>query len=571
MKHRQTMIFKIFYGLLAFTIFYFIVAPIVSVFVYGLTSSGGMEASQQMLPRIARHMKNSLQVGVTVTFLSIIFGLFASLALWRLRFRGRSLMRALVLMPLISPPFVGSVAFIMLFGKRGLITHNLLGFEVSPYGFYGIVTMQTIAMATLAYMLISSAVRKTDTTHEDAARSLGASEGQIFRHITLPLMVPEITVAAMLVFLTSLSDFSTPIIIGGSYQTLASDLYIQINGLYNMKTAAISGIFLLIPCTLAFFIQRYYSGKNLVYSHTIASELIEYQRVGVVVKTLLIAITGLFILFVLLQYSFILIGSFTEHWGYDYTFTLRHLKNILTNEAAPFINTVQLAIPVGVISSLLGVILAYIIKSKNYHLTRQIDFLATLPAAIPGILLGIGYLVTFRYPVLGVGKFYLTGLPPLVLLGSGIIIYIICIYRYLYVGMKAGYALMEHVNPNLELAAMNLGASERRVFVDIIFPLLKPAFSTAFLKNFTSAMTTLGAIIFLLLPKNKVAVQQIFQIMSNSEIGAAATMALMLSLLSMSLLALFHVLLNHKEIRGQIKEGWQWVSSLKQLPKNTAI
>src|SRR5690606_11678896 len=96
--------------------------------------------------------------------------------------------------------------------------------------------------------------------------SLGASEAQIFRTITLPLMVPEITVAAMLVFLASLSDFSTPIIIGGGFQTLASDLYIQINGLYNMRTAAISGMFLLLPCAAAFFIQRYYSGRNPVYS-----------------------------------------------------------------------------------------------------------------------------------------------------------------------------------------------------------------------------------------------------------------------------------------------------------------
>ncbi len=564
MKQRQPLLLKIFYGLLAFTILYFILVPIVSVFFYGLTSGTGGEISQQILPRVWRHLKNSLQVAATVTLLSTIFGLFASITLWRVRFRGRGLMRILVLMPLISPPFVGSVAFIMLFGKRGLITHTLLGFEVSPYGFHGIVTIQTIGLATLAYLLISSAIRQTDVTHEEAARTLGASEGAIFRTITLPLMIPEITVAAMLVFLTSLSDFSTPIIIGGGFQTLASDLYIQINGLYNMQTASISGMFLLLPCAVAFFIQRYYSGKNPVYSHAVSEEIIEYRRVSRKVKSTLIFFTGLFILFVLIQYSFIVIGAFTEHWGYNYTFTLRHLETILTKEIAPFINTVKLAIPVGVISSLLGVLLAYIIKSKHYPLTKQIDFLATLPAAVPGILLGIGYLVTFKYPLLGIGRFYLIEIKPVILLGTGIIIYLICIYRYLYVGMKAGYALLEHVNPNLEMAAMNLGASEQRVFFDIIFPLLKPAFSAAFLKNFTAAMTTLGAIIFLLLPKNKVAVQQVFQIMTSSEIGDAAMMALMLSLLSLVLLAMFHIILNFKEITSNLREVWQWVSNFKQ-------
>lgn len=564
MKQRQNLLFKIFYALLAFTILYFIIAPIVSVFVYGLTSNIGGGISQQLLPRVWRHMKNSLQVAATVTLLSTAFGLIASLALWRIRFRGRGLMRILVLLPLISPPFVGSVAFIMLFGKRGLITHTILGLEVSPYGYCGIVTIQTIGLATLAYLLISSAIRKTDITHEDAARTLGASEGTIFRTITMPLMIPEITVAAMLVFLTSLSDFSTPIIIGGGFQTLASDLYIQINGLYNMRTASISGMFLLLPCAIAFFIQRYYSGKNTVYSNAISAEVIEYQRVSWKVKSALIIFTGLFILFILLQYSFIVIGAFTEHWGYNYAFTLRHLTTILATETAPFINTVKLAIPVGIISSLLGVMLAYIIKSKQYPLTKQIDFLATLPAAVPGILLGIGYLVTFKYPLLGMGRFYLTDVKPIILLGTGIIIYLICIYRYLYVGMKAGYALMEHVNPNLEMAAMNLGASEQRVFFDIIFPLLKPAFSAAFLKNFTAAMTTLGAIIFLLLPKNKVAVQQVFQIMTSSEIGDAAIMALMLSLLSLSLLAVFQVIISYKDITTSLREVWQWVSSSKQ-------
>lgn len=123
---------------------------------------------------------------------------------------------------------------------------------------------------------------------------------------------------------------------------------------------------------------------------------------------------------------------------------------------------------------------------------------------------------------------------------------------------------MEHVNPNLELAAINLGASERRVFFDIMFPLLKPAFNAAFLKNFTSTMTTLGAIVFLLLPKNKVAVQQIFQIMTSSEIGAAAMMALLLSLLSLVFLAAFQLLLNYEEIFKRLREGRQWVSSLRK-------
>lgn len=557
--------------MISITILYFALLPILSVFYYGITSRSELRFSIQILQRVWSHMKNSLQVAVVVTILSTSFGLLASITLWRVKFLGRKLMRLFVLIPLINPAFVGSIAFIMLFGKRGLITHTLLGFEVSPFGFHGIVTMQSIGLATLAYLIISSAIKKTDTSYEEAARSLGASEGRIFRTITLPLMLPEITVAAMLVFLSSMSDFGTPIIIGGNFQTLASDLYLQITGLYNMKTASISGMFLFIPCFIAFFIQRHYSGKKLVYSHSILGEGIEYIRINRIVKFLLIGLTGIFVFFVVIQFAFIVIGAFTERWGYDYTFTLRYLKSILSKETAPFINSVKLAVVVSMISSLLGVLLAYIIKSKRYPITKQIDLLATLPAAVPGILFGIGYLVTFKYPLFGIGKFIFSDTQPIILLGTGIIIYIICIYRYLYIGLKSGYALMEHMNPNLEMAAINLGASERRVFFDIVFPMLKPAFNVAFLKNFTSTMTTLGAIIFLILPKNKVAVQQIFQVMTSSEVGAAAMMALMLSLLSLTLLGVFQFVFNHKEIFERLREGWQWVSSLRKSPKNTEI
>lgn len=568
MKRRQGYFLKIFYLIISLTILYFILVPITSVFIYGFTSGNETTIADPIMLRVWKYMRNSLKVAFSVTIVSTLFGLIASIVLWRIRFFGRKLMRALVLMPLFAPPFFGSVSFIMLFGKRGLITHNLLGLEISPFGFFGVFLMQTIGLSTLAYLLISSAIKKTDIANEEAARNLGASEFRIFMTITLPLMIPEITVAAMLVFLTSLSDFTTPIIIGGGFQTLASDLYIQITGLYNMKTASISGMFLFIPCFIAFFIQRYYSNKNLTYSHGVVGDAIEYPKVKRGIAYMLIGLTSLFVIFVAVQYAFIVIGAFTENWGYDYSFTLKYLNKILTRGTGPFINSFKLALTVGIISSLIGVLLAYFIKSKKYPLAKHVDFIATLPAAVPGILFGIGYLVTFKYPILGVGKYYLTGLKPVILLGTGIIIYLICIYRYLYVGMKSGYALLEHVNPNLEEAAVNLGASEGRVFLNIMFPMLKPAFNVAFLKNFTSSMTTLGAIIFLLLPKNKVAVQQIFQIMTSSEIGMGAMMALMLSLFSATLLGCFKIILNYKEVMINLKECFKWVLNLKISHRN---
>jgi len=554
----------VLYILILISVVYFVLVPVISVVYYGI-SSGGPVVVFQGTGRALLHLKNSLQVSMPVTLIATAFGLLAALTLWRVKFWGRSLMRLMVLFPLINPPFVGSIAFIMLFGKRGLISHNLLGLTVSPFGYHGIVVMQCIGLSTLAYLIISSAIKEINIECEEAARNLGASEGRIFFSVTLPLMIPEITVAAMLVFLSSMSDFGTPLIIGGNYQTLASDLYIQITGLYNMRTASLSGIFLLIPCLIAFFIQKYFSGRKAYYSQSVASENIEYTRIPAAVKGVLISLTGLFIFFVIIKYGFIALGAFTERWGYDFSLTLRHFKNLLGREFAPFINSVKLALGVALVSSLLGVIISYLLKTRKLFFARQLDFLATVPAAVPGILFGIGYLVTFKYPLFGVGRFIFPEMSPVILLGTGIIIYIICVYRYLYVGLKTGYALLEHLDPDLEPAANNLGAGDLKTFVHIIFPQLKPAFAAAFLRNFTSTMTTLGAIIFLLLPRNKVATQQILQVANSSEIGFAATLALMLSLLSLALLIVFQIIVNYQGLIGWFKSKWGRVRSVRDV------
>jgi len=153
-----------------------------------------------------------------------------------------------------------------------------------------------------------------------------------------------------------------------------------------------------------------------------------------------------------------------------------------------------------------------------------------------------------------VGKYILEGLDPIILLGTGIIIFIICIARYLNIGLKAGYALLEHLDPHLEEASYNLGISEFKTFFKILLPLLKPAFITAFFKNFTTTMTTLGAIIFLLIPSNKVAVQQIFQRITSSEIGVAAAMGILLSITSLTFIGIFYLIFNFREIFRRLKK-----------------
>lgn len=532
---------------------YFCFLPVLSVIIYGL--SGDLTFfNQKLINRVSKLLYNSLFVSILVTVISVFFGTVITFALRRLEFKGRGVLRALMLLPLVSPAFVGSLAFIMLFGSRGLITHKILNLNVSPYGWHGIVILQVMSFVTFAYILISSSIQNVDTTIEHAARNLGASESTILFKITLPMMVPEITSTALLVFLTSMADFTTPLVIGGKFTTLAADLYVQITGLYNMKSAAISGMILLIPCIIAFYVQRYFSTKKSYFSDSSNDRNIIYEKVSTPVKYILLLCTVCFVFLFVIKFGFIFIGALTRNWGYDYTFTLDHVKKALGIGLLPFYNSVKLSFVTALISSFLGVILSYLINRKKIILPVFLDFIGVFPAAVPGILFGIGYLVTFKYPILGVGKYIFPNSTPWVILGTSVIIYFICIARSINVAMKSGYALLEHVDPDIENAAYNLGAGRIITFKLIIIPMLKEAVSMSYLKIFSSTMSTLGAIIFLILPKNKVAVQIIFQSAANAALGITSTLALMLSLSTLLLMGIFYLILYRKNIVEKIRE-----------------
>lgn len=295
------------YHMLILMVMYGTVVPVVGVVAYGFGGSGNKETSYYIL-RAITYLANSLKLAIPVTLLATLLAIILSFALWRISFVGQRIARITVLAPLLNPPFVGSLSFIMLFGKRGLITHDLLNLTVSPFGYWGVFVMQVIGLTTLGYMFISSGLRRMQTLYEEAARVSGASEWTILRTVTLPLLKPEIIGGMLLIFLASMADFGTPLIIGGPFQTLSSDLYIQITGVYDMKAASISGAILLIPCLMAFLWQQQIMDKRNYWGKENYVTRLQYTNVHCGVKILLMAICFIFQFILLLKYGFIVIG-----------------------------------------------------------------------------------------------------------------------------------------------------------------------------------------------------------------------------------------------------------------------
>lgn len=545
--NKKTSLFIKFINMLVFILIcYFCSLPVISVIFYGVNGNGKDVVLSDII-NVLDLLKNSMVLGILVVFVALFFGIITTFTLHRINFKGRMLFRILILLPLINPSFVGSISFIMLFGKRGLITHDLLGLSISPFGFHGVFFLQVLGAVTMAYLIISSAIKNIDVSLEEAARNLGYGEFKVFLKVTLPLMIPEITTAGLLIFLSSMADFTTPMIIGGNFRTLATDIYIQITGLYNMKLASISGIFLLIPCFFAFFIQRYYIKKKRYNTDTTINSNIEYTKMNPFVKYIFITVTFLLMSVFIINILFIFVGAFTNNWGSDYSFTLKHVKRAFLDDFSkylkPFINSVTLSVVTGLLSSFIGVMLAYLIQRKKIRATKMIDFMAMFPAAVPGILFGIGYLVTFKYPLFGIGKYVLKNQTPIILLGTTSIIYIVCVARNINISMKSCYALLEHIEDDIENAALNLGASKLRTYFTIVIPLLKDAFVNSYIKVFSGTMTTLGVIIFLLMPKNKVIVQVLFQSMTGGmNLGVPAVLSLTLSFMTLILMLVFNLI-----------------------------
>src|SRR5690606_20173761 len=267
---------------------------------------------------------NSLSVGALVGFIGVIIGYIAAFVLTRLDVPGKRLLHYLMIVPIISPPFVSAVSIVFLFGNNGLITRQLLGLmDFSIYGFHGVVWSQVFTFAPIAYLSLRGVLASISPTLEDAALNIGASRWQTFWKVTFPLTLPGVASAFLIVFIESLADFGNPLVLAGAaFPMLAPQAYLEITGSFNLPRGATLAVILILPSITAFAIQRYWlakrqnvtvTGKPTASTSKIVSDPVKWLRYGLLL---------LFALVVILFYAVIVLGAFTQVWGFDYTPTL---------------------------------------------------------------------------------------------------------------------------------------------------------------------------------------------------------------------------------------------------------
>jgi iron(III) transport system permease protein len=474
--------------------------------------------------------RNTLLIAALSTVSAVALGFLFAYATSRPGVPLRHVFKVVAILPLVVPPFVGGLAFILLFGRRGLITYSLLGLSSDIYGWHGLWMVQTLAFFPIAYLTLAGVLRRINPTLEHAAQDLGARGLFLFRTVTLPLALPGLGSAALLVGIYALSDFGNPMLVGGPFKVLATETYTQVTGWGDLGMAATLSSALLAPSLALFLLQRYWVEGRVHATVTGKGSFADPPPPTAPVRWALFAACGAVTVVLLLVFTVVLVGAFARTWGVDWRPTVANFEYTVFRGAQLW-NSIRFAALAAVGGSLFAVLAAFLLRRKRFPGRGGLDFAAVAPAAVPGTLMGVAYILAFNAP-------------PLALTGTGLIIVAVMLFRTIPVGYRAAVAALAQIAPSIEESAADLGARPLRTLRDITLPLIRAAFTSALVFTFIRSMSTLSAVVFLTSPGNVVASASILALAEHGDWGQASAMAASL------MAAVFLVLLGFRLLAG---------------------
>jgi len=523
--HFYNTIDYIILGLISISVLIFILWPILCVIKSSLFIDGDftLELYNKLFTNNNKLLYNSVFVATLSATLSTILSVAIALKISFMTGKKKLILMGILMVTMISPPFVSSLAYIQLFGRRGLITYRLLKLSLNPYGWHGIVAMQSLSFASLNALLLIGIISKLDMSLVQSSLDLGSSPSYALRKIIIPLIKPAILVCFLLSFVRSLSDFGTPMTIGGGFNVLATEIYMQIIGYGNLELAAAMNVIILIPALIIFIVYRKLMKKYNILSKGTSNKASSSDYTFIlkgIINWGITLICGVFFTMMILQYLTIFISGITKFSYGKIQFTLDHFKYLKLYSVTSFVRSIVYGIIVGIVGTIIGILLSYYTERRKIKGMEALDFIGTLPYIIPGTFFGIGYILAFNNP-------------PLMLTGTAAIVIINCIFKQLPMTTKTSSAALSQININLEEAGRDLGAGKFHIIKDIIFPNLKNAFVVGFINNFTTSMTTIGAIIFLIHPGKKIATLALFDAINSGEYGVGSLIATIIIVITM--------------------------------------
>ncbi len=551
-------------GLLIAVLFVFvtILLPILSMIATGISGEGLTDLQRFVTdPVYLNILRNTIVLGITVAIGGTLLGFLFAYVQVKVKVPFKRFMHFMALIPIISPPFALASAIILLFGRNGLITRDIFGSRClwgegrgcnDIYGLDGLTLVLSLSLFTVAYMNLKGMLEALDPALDEAATNLGANKWQIFRTVTVPMLIPGIAGSFLLLFVEAIADLGNPLVLGGNYEVLATRIYVSIVGLFDTNAAAALSIVLLVPSITVFMVQRYWINRASVVSVTGKPTGKPQQIEHPIVKWSLFALVMAVCLLIIAIYGTIFVGAFTEVFGVNNTLTLEHFDFVINGYGSEAMaDTTVLSAIATPIAGLLGIFIAFLVVRKSFPGRAALDFSTMLGIALPGTILGIGYLIVFNNPIeltlpFGESPLVITLIPKLAggrgLLGGAIAIILVFIVRSVPAALRSGVSLLSQIDPAIEEASISLGANNAYTFRRITLPLIRPAFLSGLMYAFARSMTTISAIVFLTTPQTKIMTAQILNEVENGRFGNAFAYCVILILIVLVSMAILSVL-----------------------------
>ncbi|OCA92258.1 putative 2-aminoethylphosphonate ABC transporter permease subunit [Pseudobacillus wudalianchiensis] len=498
-------------------------------------------------PTLVQSLKNTIFISSATMIISVTLAFIYAYALVRSAIPGKGFFKAVALLPLFAPTMMHGIALVYLFGHQGFITNgfwgSIPGISFELYGPVGIIMAEVIYTFPQALLILLVAFRGTDYQMYEAADTLHASSLKKFLIITMPNVKYGVISASFVVFTLSFTDFGAPKIVGGQYNVLATDVYKQVIGQQNIAMGATVGIILMLPAVFAFVVDRLTQQKHAA---SISAKSKPFQ-----IKKGWLRDSGLFLfclsimLFVLLMVSAVLVAAFTKVWPYDLGFTLEHLgfSNYTGNGIESFKNSFLVAVMTAVIGTCLTFLFAYgIEKIRRLSSLRKIGyFLSIIPLAVPGLVIGLGYIFFFSQPEIEFFTWKFSN-PFHFLYGTFAIIVMANMIHFYSVAFVTATTALKKLDKEYEVVSESMGVPFYKTFFTITVPMCLPAILEMALYFFVNSMVTISAVMFLYSPEFKLAAISIVNMDDAGNLAAAAAMSSLILLTNIAVKVLHEII-----------------------------
>jgi len=482
---------------------------------------------------------NSFVVSAAATVGAVLVGVPAAYFVARYRVWGRTFVRAAVVLVFVSPPFIGTYSWVILFGRSGIVSGALESFGIplpSIYGAQGIIFVFILQFFPFVFLMVASGLRAIDQSIEDAARNLGSSELYTFFTVLVPLLVPSITTGALLVFVAAFSELGTPILLGESFRVLSVLIYSEFVNEFGGRPIVGStlSVLLMAVTILALALQRYVASRHAYPAITILPLEPQEQPLAkrVAATAFVFGLTGLAILPILN----ITVSAFLKSNGPLLLpeLSLDSFRTIWPRLWAPLGNTLYFTTCATLLCAVVGAAVGYIVVRRPGLAANTLDSLIMLSFAVPGVVLGVGLVASYHEP-------------PLVLTGTGLILILAYFVRRLPFSVRSSVSMLHQISPDTEHASANLGAGPLRTFALVTVPLVAVAVLSGAMLTWSNTVRELNTTLMLQSGPNVTLSIEIFNEVINGNLGIAAAFGTVLILLNLLPLAILFWVLGKRE------------------------